>query len=541
MKMKKILCIAIAFVMVVGLFAGCESGILEDTGADISAFVDNDEKLELSWLGYAMLAGCEEGTASELLMEDKFNVEIKPIFTEAGNYTDKKNALLQAGDIPDLIYELDPMNLFADARDEFLFEVPYEAVEKYAPSLYANIKDKAPAVWMYSYYDGKNYGVPNINYSHMASRTIGYRGDWLKKFNLEVPETLDELHTVLDAFVHRDPDGNGKNDTYGYTIVGNEYQYYFADIFGAYGILPFDWQEVNGEIVYGGLRQECEDVLALLAQWHSEGLIYQGFVEVDKSADKLFRAELSGIAHDYSLENPELETSALYSLKQNTPEAEIVYGKPVKGPNGDAGMRSWGYPCHAVAFGANGDLTPVKVTRMLKMFETIYSDDALFIELRAGKEGVVHNVNNDTKGSSVIEPTADYTEYAQRRLAGYEFSFAGPSFFVPFAPKQETYESTQSTVMKDFQAKYQSEELCLTDAFYKFDIIPSAATYYNDVNNMQRALMSQIIKGEKSADQYIEEFTKIWESTGGVQMLEEAKTQSNVIEEIYKKIGIKSK
>ena len=536
--MKKLLCIALALVMAIGLFAGCEVGTMEKTEADISAFVDNEEKLELSWLGYAQLAGCEEGTASELLLEEKFNVELKPIFAEGAKYTDKKNALLQAGDIPDLIYELDPMHLFADARDEFLFEVPYDAVEKYAPSLFANINDKAPAVWMYSYYDGKNYGVPNINYSHMASRTIGYRGDWLKKFNLEVPETIDELHTVLDAFVHQDPDGNGKDDTYGYTIFGDHYQYYFSDIFGAYGLLPFDWQEVDGKIVYGGLRQECEDVLALLAQWYSEGLIYEGFVEVDRSAAKLFRGELSGVYHDCGYENAELETSVLYGLKQTTPEAELVYGKPVKGPNGDAGMRSWGYPCHAVAFGANGELTPVKVTRMLKMFETIYNDDQLFVELRAGKDGVVHNVNNNSKGASVIEPAADYVDYAQRRLAGYEFSFAGPSFFVPFAPSEATYEATKSEAVKDFAAKYQSEDLCLTDAFYKFDIVPSAATYFNDVNNLQRALMSQIIKGEKSADQYIEEFTKIWEGSGGPQMMAEAETQKEIIEEIYAKVGI---
>ena len=189
MKMKKLLCIALTLVLAIGALAGCTVGTVEETTADISAFVDNDEKLTLSWLGYAQLAGCTEGTAPELLMEEKFNVDIKPIFAEAAKYTDKKNALLQAGDIPDLIYELDPMHLFADARDEFLFEVPYEVIKKYAPSLYENVNEKAPAAWSYAYYEGKNYGLPNINYNHVASRTIAYRGDWLKKVGLDVPET----------------------------------------------------------------------------------------------------------------------------------------------------------------------------------------------------------------------------------------------------------------------------------------------------------------------------------------------------------------
>ena len=138
MKMKKALSIALALVFAIGMLAGCNGGTLEDTSADISAFVDNDEKLDVTWLGYAKLAGCTEGQATELLFEEEFNLNITPIFAEYSSYTDKKNALLQAGDIPDLIYELDPMHVYADARDEFLLNVPYEAIEKHAPSVYAD-------------------------------------------------------------------------------------------------------------------------------------------------------------------------------------------------------------------------------------------------------------------------------------------------------------------------------------------------------------------------------------------------------------------
>jgi len=50
--------------------------------------------------------------------------------------------------------------------------------------------------------------------------------------------------------------------------------------------------------------------------------------------------------------------------------------------------------------------------------------------------------------------------------------------------------------------------------------------------------MAQIITGKMDASQYIPEFTKIWESTGGPQMLEEAKQQGDILAEIYAKIGI---
>ena len=540
MKMKKALCTVLALVLAIGMLAGCTSSLAE-TGADISAFVDNGEKLEIKWLSYhAYLAGCTEGTATELMLEDKFNIEIKPTFTDNGSkgYNDKKNALLQSGDIPDLVYELDPGYLQADARDEFLFEVPYEAIEKYAPSLYAAVNEKAPAAWSYSYYDGKNYGMPNMNQGHVTGKAVGYRGDWLEKVGMDIPETLDELHEVLYAFVHDDPDGNGKDDTYGYMNYTPSWEGYFGEIFGAYDVLPFDWQEVDGEIVYGGLRQEAEDVLAVLATWYKEGLIYPGFIEADQTIYQLMQSGKAGYQPNYGYEDPTVETTSTGVIISKFPGAKIVYGKPVKGPDGDFGFRSWGDPCHAIAFGANGEDTPVKVTRLLSMFETIYNDTDLLIEARLGKEGVTYNWDKESKSASSYKATEEYKEASKRRLEGYEFAFSGPTYWTPFAPKDEVYEMGLSDGYKTWMAQYLDPESNIVDVFYKPDIVPSAPTYIQDLRNQQMALMSQIIKGEKPADQYIEEFTKIWEGTGGPVLLEEAKQQQSIIDEIYAKIGI---
>ncbi len=41
------------------------------------------------------------------------------------------------------------------------------------------------------------------------------RQDWLDKFGLEIPQTMDELLTVIDKFTNEDPDGDGENNTYG--------------------------------------------------------------------------------------------------------------------------------------------------------------------------------------------------------------------------------------------------------------------------------------------------------------------------------------
>ncbi|SFJ72300.1 putative aldouronate transport system substrate-binding protein [Paenibacillus sp. UNC496MF] len=46
------------------------------------------------------------------------------------------------------------------------------------------------------------------------------RKDWLDKLGLKEPKTLDEYYNVLKAFKEKDPDGNGKNDTYGLSTSG---------------------------------------------------------------------------------------------------------------------------------------------------------------------------------------------------------------------------------------------------------------------------------------------------------------------------------
>ncbi|WBQ01899.1 sugar ABC transporter substrate-binding protein [Kribbella sp. CA-293567] len=65
--------------------------------------------------------------------------------------------------------------------------------------------------------DGKTYGVP---YSAQASALL-IRKDWRAKTGLPVPKTWDELTALAKAFTTQDPDGNGKNDTFGLAVPGS--------------------------------------------------------------------------------------------------------------------------------------------------------------------------------------------------------------------------------------------------------------------------------------------------------------------------------
>jgi multiple sugar transport system substrate-binding protein len=63
---------------------------------------------------------------------------------------------------------------------------------------------------------GQPYAVP---FSAQANVLL-IRKDWLDKLHLQPPKTWDDLAAVAKAFTTQDPDGNGKNDTYGLAFPG---------------------------------------------------------------------------------------------------------------------------------------------------------------------------------------------------------------------------------------------------------------------------------------------------------------------------------
>lgn len=72
--------------------------------------------------------------------------------------------------------------------------------------------------------DGKYYGVP---FSRQTMVTY-VRKDWREKLGLPIPKTWDEFTAMAEAFATRDPDGDGKADTYGMNIPGSAQDGYLA-------------------------------------------------------------------------------------------------------------------------------------------------------------------------------------------------------------------------------------------------------------------------------------------------------------------------
>lgn len=177
------------------------------------------------------------------MVKDKLGIDLKFSMLPPGVDGDNKlGSLAAANDLPDL-FEIRNRSLF--------FKLEEQGQLANVDSLFALMPKRTKA----RYSDKKRNVLVTINGKVMGlqdpvnlSRQYGIliRQDWLNKLGLKAPTTLDEFLEVARAFSERDPDGNGKKDTYGFGGVidfdtagilpglglGNHFQW----VYGAYGV-----------------------------------------------------------------------------------------------------------------------------------------------------------------------------------------------------------------------------------------------------------------------------------------------------------------
>lgn len=142
--------------------------------------------------------------------------------------------------------------------------------------------------------DGRIYGLPVLGSSYDSIPLMFIRQDWLDKLGLKMPETMEELKAVAHAFTYDDPDGNGKNDTYGLALNGvNILDSGVGDsnaIFNAFGVyLGNDGLDMvtgeDGRVTWGGTNTEgMKQGLAFLQDLYQDGSLAKDFITMDSDA-----------------------------------------------------------------------------------------------------------------------------------------------------------------------------------------------------------------------------------------------------------------
>jgi len=284
------------------------------------------------------------------LVEQKFNIKFTWQTTTFDSVSahEKRQIALASGDYPDLfllipwVDQFSQLDLLRYGQQRVLIPLN-DLIDQYAP----HVKD---ALAKYPYFkaqavapDGKIYGIPQLIECYHCSYIdkLWINSAWLKKLNLQMPKTPDDLKAVLEAFKTKDPNGNGKADEVPLSGAGTDdpvlpflmdpFIYYTSD----YLLLN------NGKVDISANKPEYKQGLTYVRSLYAEKLIDPGGLTQNRDAlGKLGNTASANVLGAATVLHP-YEFVAANSPDGRDKQYDPV--PPLTGPNGTA-YATYRYP-----------------------------------------------------------------------------------------------------------------------------------------------------------------------------------------------------
>ena len=438
------------------------------------------------------------GNAVLTEIEERTGIVFEPSYVPQEQQTEKRNALIASGDLPDLISApTDEYLRFVD-NDILLglsdlFEEHGEVILENRTSFYTQF----PGV-----VDGEIYGVPQGE-SH--SSVLAVRKDWLDTLGMPVPATLDEYYETLVAFTNDDPDGDGEDNTFGmaatYTWTNT-----FSHVFGAYGI-PFDGNVfVDGRVIPALMHPDFLDAIRYLRRLHRQGLMEQNFATIQPlpAFEKLW----TGQAGSFTF-MPVGTTNNWLGRYTEEPKPEFAYAV-LEGPDGDKGTVK-GSPFSTVWVSVTEDASnPEAAVQLLNFLNTM---EGSMLSLHGIED--VHYALNEAGQPEYLDP---YTDSATHRKEGaFVYAFIAPH--LTSGLKSAAVIQFNETTQEGYRL---GNEHALEQAFVveQPEVIQDVGSTLNDIR--LEAAMRLIVVPEDDLESEYDGYVQSFLDAGGQEWIEQS-------------------
>lgn len=214
------------------------------------------------------------------LYEDVLGIRIKYDWTAWSSiYSRKLGASLASGDIPDIVRVNDSqLRVLSNAG---LIQNLTQVYNDYATPLTQKVlSQEGSGPFDTATINGNLMAIPETTSSIEGAMFIWIRTDWLDLLGLKPPQTMDDVLAISKAFTERDPDRNGRRDTYGLALT----KYLWDPVMGLTGFMagynayPGIWiKDKSGRLVYGGIQPEVKTALQVLQEMYRTGQLDREF------------------------------------------------------------------------------------------------------------------------------------------------------------------------------------------------------------------------------------------------------------------------
>ncbi|MDQ0890414.1 putative aldouronate transport system substrate-binding protein [Paenibacillus sp. V4I9] len=273
-------------------------------------------------------------------IEKRTNTKLTITWVSPNSYNEKVNVTLASGEIPDITLIGDN---FASNVRTMAAQGAFWDLEKYIND-YPNLKAYPKEAYDNTrYQDGKMYAIPRVR--GLEAGMLSVRKDWLDKLNLKVPQTMDDLYKVMEAFTKNDPDGNGKADTVG--LVGNIDSGglslgSFNGIISTFQNANDSWKLDNsGKLINMTTDPSTKEAIAWLRKAYADGLIHKDFATLKNTqARESVMAGKAGVSFD-AVSTGWVLTEG---IRKTDPKGDMLPLVSLTGPSGNKyNSKSLGY------------------------------------------------------------------------------------------------------------------------------------------------------------------------------------------------------
>ena len=516
MKLKKHLAVGLAVTLATA--AGCSAGKTAEKPSEAQGGqsatnqnnANDNQKYTITMIDFRYGALPPQDGKGIQMINEKFNVDFKPQYVVRSDYLQKLSAVVASGEIPDIIVmEAPDANFYKWAKqgaflplDEYMGQ--YETFK-----LIPEHVRKAVTV------NGKIYAIQKY-LTETYGLTPMIRVDWLEKLNLKMPTNYDELKQVAIAFTKNDPDGNGKNDTYGMAMAENINPQYAM---GAYWDLEAWYhKDSEGQLIPGFISEARKQHIQWLADLYKEGAITKDFALMNWTQvnTKEFYAGKAGIF----IGTPRgMNPTWMQALVDVNPNAKLAPIPPFKAPDGSQGfITSPGY-YGIVMLSAKLKDNPGKVKRILEMID--FGRKFYPIEQRNASNKDFDWLNGYEGQGYTIENGSVRRESEEKGLA--------PLNYLPdsrmWAPSDEANGySKEYTVplLRDVAAQFEKMHTEIKHYVNPVNMVYSEtrAAKDSELSKFLYTEQTKMIFGEKPVSDW-DKMVEEWKSKGGAQVIKE--------------------
>lgn len=537
MKYKKAVSLTLAAIMGMSMLSGC-GGEGETSGGNSASTASSSGENKEERYTYRMVmrnfGPWAENPEMVERWEEEYNVDFELIYVEDSSAVDQINLMVASGDVPDVIQYVDMYQYY---QDGIIGGWSEEFFREHAPNLSKYIDETDASAWNVAKFDGENmYSIPCFRLYDTIATPVVWRTDWLENVGItEIPKTLEEFEEAFYKFAKEDPDGNGKDDTYGLSETG------IRTIYGAFGSYRGKWLlDDEGKVVYGDVKPEMKEALALLNKWYEDGVLDPEFVTGENEGgywaithkflnNQIGYTNMGQFYHwlpDMTQEENGTaigEMTAQWKNSGNT--GTYAMGYAPEGPEGYKGTDMPDFRKLRTVFSANLVEDEEKFGRLLEIIDDMNcSSVEKSIEVNRGTLGkyseIVDFMGRESYAAIGEAKEADsLNPFLSEMGAANTFAFIEEGGNLEY--QKVAYAQQFAWADEEFKDKNDGYESVI------FQTPESRAKYGAELDTILNTGYTAIITGEQPID-YFDEMVEQWYASGGEQITKEAN-------EIYQK------